>query len=127
MNYLLDTHALIWFLSGDNSLSSKAKKAIESSSSIIFVSIASIWEMAIKVSLDRLDLRMPFAKLKTEIENNGFQILPITFDDIMVLNELPLHHRDPFDRLLISQAIANHFTIISKDKLFIAYKANLIW
>ena len=73
MNYLLDTHALIWFLNGDKNLSSKARKAIESAEAINFISIASLWEIAIKVSLDRLDLKTSFEKIGEEIANNNFQ------------------------------------------------------
>ena len=127
MNYLLDTHALIWFLNGDKDLSTKARKAIEASDAINFVSIASLWEIAIKVSLERLELKMPFQSLSEEILNNNFQILPITFEDILILSKLKFHHRDPFDRLLISQAINNNFTLISKDKYFDSYKVKLLW
>lgn len=83
MNYLLDTHALIWFLSGDKSLSSKARKAIESTEGTNFVSIVSLWEIAIKISLDRLELKSPFEKIEEEIFENGFQILPITFRTLL--------------------------------------------
>jgi len=79
MNYLLDTHALIWFLNGDKNLSSKARKAIESSGAMNFISIVSLWEIAIKISLDRLELKAPFEKIDDEIANNNFQMLPITF------------------------------------------------
>lgn len=127
MNYLLDTHAFIWFLNGDKSLSTKARKAIESDEAINFISIASLWEIAIKISLERLELKVPFEKLGEEIHNNNFQLLPITFKDTLILSTLKFHHRDPFDRLLIAQAINNDFTLISKDKHFNSYKVNLIW
>jgi len=127
MNYLLDTHALIWFLNGDKDLSTKARKAIESADAINFVSIASLWEIAIKISLERLELKMPFQTLSQEILNNSFQILPIVFEDILILSKLKFHHRDPFDRILISQAINNNFTLISKDKHFESYKVKLLW
>lgn len=127
MNYLLDTHTLIWFLNGDKNLSAKARKAIEAQAASNFVSIASLWEIAIKISLDRLTLNAPFEKLSEEIINNGFLLLPITFSDTLVLSSLPIHHRDPFDRLLISQCINNGFTIISKDKTFSLYEAKILW
>ena len=79
MNYLLDTHALIWFLNGDKNLSAKARKAIESNEAINFVSILSLWEIAIKISLNRLDLKTSFENIGVEIINNNFQMLPITF------------------------------------------------
>jgi len=127
MNYLLDTHVLIWFLNGDKSLSAKARKAIESDNASNFVSIASLWEIAIKLSLDRLSIKVPFDKLSDELEKNNFQLLPITFNDTVILSSLAFHHRDPFDRLIISQSIANEFTLISKDKEFSSYKIKLLW
>ncbi len=127
MNYLLDTHILIWFLNGDKDLSSNARKAIESSEAINFVSIVSLWEIAIKISLNRLDLKSPFEKIGVEISNNNFQMLPITFQDTLILSSLPFHHSDPFDRLLIAQSINNKFTVISKDQYFTSYKIKVLW
>jgi PIN domain nuclease of toxin-antitoxin system len=127
MNYLLDTHVLIWFLNGDKSLSSKARKAIESGNAANFVSIASLWEIAIKTSLDRFSMSIPFKKLGEELEKNNFQLLPITFNDTVVLSKLAFHHRDPFDRIIISQTIVNEFTLISKDSEFANYEIKLLW
>jgi PIN domain nuclease of toxin-antitoxin system len=127
MNYILDTHVLIWFLNGDKSLSTKARKAIESDNATNFVSMASLWEIAIKLSLDRLSIKIPFDKLSNELDKNNFQLLPITFADTVILSTLVFHHRDPFDRLIISQSIANDFILISKDKEFPAYKIKLLW
>ena len=127
MNYLLDTHTLIWFLNGDSSLTSKARKAIELDNATNFVSIASLWEISIKLSLDRLEIKFPFETISKEFDKNNFQLLPITFKDTLVLSKLPFHHRDPFDRMIISQSIANDFTIISKDKEFGSYKVKLLW
>lgn len=127
MNYLLDTHTLIWFLNGDKDLSSNARKAIESFEALNFVSIASLWEIAIKVSLGRLDLKTSFEKIEEEIIKNNFKMLPITFRDTMVLSTLPFHHRDPFDRLLIAQSMNNKFIVISKDQRFDSYKIKLLW
>ena len=127
MNYLLDTHALIWFLNGDKDLSSKARKAIESAEATNFVSIVSLWEIAIKISLERLNIKTPFAKISEEIAKNNFQMLPITFQDTLIVSSLPFHHRDPFDRLLIAQSINNNFTVISKDQHFESYKMKILW
>jgi PIN domain nuclease of toxin-antitoxin system len=127
MNNLIDTHALIWFLNGDNNLSEKAKKAIEDKDANNFVSIASLWEIAIKISLGKLELKTPFAEISKQIEINGFQILPVTFEDTLILSTLPFYHRDPFDRIIISQSITNKFSIISKDSYFDAYNIALIW
>lgn len=127
MNNLIDTHSLIWFLNGDDNLSVKAKKAIEEEGAINFISIASLWEIAIKISLGKLELNIPYTKFSELLENNGFQILPITFNDTLILTSLAFHHRDPFDRIIISQGINNQLTIISKDPHFEAYKVALIW
>ncbi len=127
MNNLIDTHALIWFLNGDNELSDKAKKAIEDEDAINFISIASLWEIAIKISLGKLELKTPFSKISEQIDNNGFQILPITFEDTLILSTLPFHHRDPFDRIIISQSFNNKLAIISKDKYFNDYQVTLTW
>jgi PIN domain nuclease of toxin-antitoxin system len=127
MNKLLDTHAFIWFIEGDVQLSGQARKAIEKNDVVNFVSIASLWEIAIKISLGKLELRMPYSNISTMIANNGFQILPITFEDTLTLTKLPFHHRDPFDRVIISQSLTNNLSIISKDKTFNDYGVNLIW
>ena len=127
MNYLLDTHVLIWFLNGDKSLSPKVRKAIESDNATNFVSIASLWEIAIKLSLDRISIKVPFENLGIELEKNNFQLLPITLADTVILSTLPFNHRDPFDRLIISQSISNDFTLISKDKEFSSYEIKLLW
>lgn len=127
MNNLVDTHALIWFLNGDNDLTDNAKKAIEEKDAINFISIVSLWEIAIKISIGKLELKIPFAKISEQLENNGFQILPVTFEDTLLLSTLPFHHRDPFDRIIISQSFNNKLRIISKDKFFDAYQVSLIW
>ena len=127
MNYLLDTHTLIWFLNGDKDLSSIARKAIESPEAINFVSIVSLWEISIKISLKKLDLKASFENIGDEISNNNFQMLPITFQDTLILSSLAFHHRDPFDRLLIAQAVNNKFTIISKDHHFESYEVKVLW
>ena len=127
MNNLIDTQALIWFLNGDNSLSDNAKKAIEEIDVINFISIASLWEISIKISLGKLELSTPFAEIAEQIDHNGFQILPITSEDTLILSTLPFHHRDPFDRIIISQSFNNNLTIISKDSYFDAYQVSLTW
>ncbi len=127
MNYLIDTHALIWFLNGDEELSENAKKCMEEKSSINFVSIASLWEIAIKISLGKLELNAPYNKLAEQLEKNNFQVLPITFEDTLILSSLPFHHRDPFDRIIISQSLTNNMPVISKDKYFKSYAVSLFW
>ena len=127
MNYLLDTHTFMWFINGEEELSAHARKTIEHKNSNNFVNIASIWEIAIKLSIGKLKLKTLFIEIPEQISNNGFQILPLRFEDTLKLSTLPFHHRDPFDRLLIAQSIANQLTIISKDKQFSDYGIDMIW
>ena len=127
MNYLLDTHKFIWFINGEEELSSLARKAIEHKDANNFVSIASLWEIAVKLSIGKLKLKTPFVAVPEQIANNGFQILPITFEDTLKLSALPLHHRDPFDRLIIAQSMTNQLTVISRDKQFPGYGITTIW
>jgi PIN domain nuclease of toxin-antitoxin system len=127
MNNLLDTHTFIWFNEGDIQLSKDARKAIERDDVINFISIASLWEISIKISLGKLELKTPFSSISDQIFKNGFRILPITFEDTLTLSKLPFHHRDPFDRMMISQGISNKLVIISKDKIFNDYEVSLIW
>jgi PIN domain nuclease of toxin-antitoxin system len=127
MNYLLDTHTLIWFLNGDERLSGKAKEAIENPDNEKFVSIASVWELAIKTSLGKFKFEKGFRKFLELIENNGFAILHISFDHALTLSSLEFIHRDPFDRLIISQAITNMLTILTRDEYIAKYKIVTLW
>ncbi len=125
--YLLDTHTLIWFIGGHRNLSSRARQSIEGENVTNFVSIASLWEIAVKLSLGKLELKTPFKQINIQLQQNGFEILPITFEDAVTVSNLPFHHRDPFDRIIIAQAITNDLSIISKDENFATYKAKVIW
>ncbi len=116
MNVLLDTHTLIWFLNGDERLSLKAKEAIESQENINIISIASIWEIAIKISLGKFEFRKGFKKFLELIEDNGFEILPISFEHALKVSSLEFIHRDPFDRLIISQAITDKLKIVNQRR-----------
>ena len=127
MNYLLDTHTLIWFLNGNQNLSKVAEDIIENKEASLFVSIVSLWEISIKISLNKLTLHTSFDKFKAAIELNNIKILGITFEDTLTVSTLPFIHKDPFDRLLISQAINNDFTLISRDEYFKDYDVNLLW
>lgn len=127
MNNLLDSHTFIWFIEGDSQLSISARRAIESDNVVNFISIASLWEISIKISLGKLELKSSFEKLKQLIIDNDFIILPITFDDTVRLSSLPFHHKDPFDRIIISQSINNKLSVISKDRFFGDYDVDVIW
>ena len=127
MKLLLDTHTFLWFLNGDAMLSEKARRLIEIAEYEKYISIATFWEIAIKHSLGKLQLDVPFDELKKESIKNGFRILPITFEDTARLNMLPFHHRDPFDRIILSQAIEKELTLVSRDTVFSLYNQSLVW
>jgi PIN domain nuclease of toxin-antitoxin system len=127
MKYLLDTHTIIWIFNGDYQLSQAAQKIIGDKENDLFASIASLWEIAIKNSLNKLKLEVPLKTFIEQIRSNDIGILPIDDEAILTLSQLPFHHKDPFDRLIIAQAISNGFSIISKDKNFGNYPINLIW
>jgi PIN domain nuclease of toxin-antitoxin system len=129
MKYLLDTHTLIWFLSADKQLSSTAKEQIDSSpQTSCLVSMASFWEIAIKINLGKIKFKHSFAELNTKVIESNFEVLLVSFEHTLIVSSLPLHHRDPFDRILIAQAIGENLTIISRDKNFRLYKnINLLW
>ena len=123
MKYLLDTHTLLWFLQGDKKLSDKARQLIDNPRNSKFLSIVSLWEIAIKVSLGKLVLNKPFERLFPEqLYFNRIEVLDITVDSLIKLTTLPFHHRDPFDRLIIAQALVEELPIISADAAFDAYQ-----
>lgn len=122
MRYLLDTHTLLWFISENQKLSDRAHRLILDSNSEIFLSIASLWEIAIKVNIGKLTLDKPFNQLfPDELDSRGIEILDITIDSLIQLTALPPHHRDPFDRLIIAQALVENLPIISVDGNFDTY------
>lgn len=125
-SFILDTHTLIWFLNGDKQLSKSARAAIEKESNDKYVSVASLWEMAIKISLKKLEFTA-FPDLANMIAENGFEILPITFEHTLKLAELDFIHGDPFDRILIAQCIVEHLAIISKDSNIEKYPIKVLW
>ncbi len=127
MNILLDTHALIWYLEGSGEISENARKAIENVNNTCFVSIASIWEIAIKLSIDKLKMNISFDRLSSLIWENGFEILQIRIEHTKELISLPFTHKDPFDRLLISQAKTETMSVVTKDIHFRNYNIPLIW
>ena len=127
MRVLLDTHTFIWFYTGDERLSSTAKTLIIDRGNECFLSIASIWEVSIKASIGKLELRIDFKQLSEFMKANSIALLPITFEHIQQLQQLTFHHRDPFDCLLIAQAVAERLTLLIKDAVFQHYSASVIW
>ena len=128
MRYLLDTNALLWFLAGDSKLSGRARALIEDPNNEKLLSIVSLWEIAIKVRLGKLELDKSFEQVFPEsLDFNCIQILDITVDNLVKLTTLPFHHRDPFDRLIIAQGLVEGLPIISVDTIFDAYGINRKW
>jgi PIN domain nuclease of toxin-antitoxin system len=127
MELLLDTHSFIWFFDGSELLSLKAKKLIEDPKNKKFISIASIWEVAIKLSLKKLVFDGTISEVAELIEQNEFQVLPISITHTITYETLELIHRDPFDRILVAQALVDKLTIITKDENIQKYKAITNW
>ncbi len=125
MRYLLDTHTLIWFLIDDPSIPPATKDEIRNINNECFVSIATLWEIGIKHSLKKLQLKTNLKETFDLIQSYPFSILPVSPNHILQLNSLPLHHRDPFDRLLIAKAQTEKLVLISKDKIFSNYDVML--
>ena len=128
MKLLIDTHALLWFFADDPQLSDQAAHMIESLDHIKYVSVASIWEIVLKLAKGRLSLSAKFDEIfPARLLSNGFELLPAVVPHFSRLLSLPFHHRDPFDRLLIAQATAEGMTIVTRDPEFAKYPVPTIW
>ena len=128
MRLLLDTSTFIWAMSGDARLSSDARRAIESSANEIFLSLVSVWELAIKISRGKLVLSKPLVNLiPNELGVLGVKLLPIELEHVIAVSSLPDKHRDPFDRLLACQSKIAEMAIVSGDEIFDSYGLSRIW
>lgn len=128
MRLLLDTHAFLWFITDDPQLSAAAKTLIADPANEVLVSPASYWEIAIKVRLGKYPLSVPYLTFITQgIDRNDFKILPIEPRHTDLLTTMPLHHRDPFDRLLVAQALVEAIPLVSNDPALDAYGVNRLW
>lgn len=128
MRVRLDTHASLWFVAGDSQISRLARQIIESTSNEVLVSMGSFWENAIKYSAKKLEIEGKFLELLLEdMTQHHFDFLPIDLEALSLVATLPFHHRDPFDRLLNAQAIAQNLPIVTRDPAFAAYPVELIW
>lgn len=127
--YLLDTHAFLWFINNDASMSANTKALIEAPQNDIYLSVASIWEIAIKISQGKLEVPMPLTTfIREELEENNIILLQVEIEHLdIVAKKLPFHHRDPFDRLLVAQALREMLPILSRDTMLDAYNVNRIW
>ena len=128
MRLLLDTHTFLWFIEGSLNLSDGARNLIEDQANQRFLSVASLWEMSIKVSIGKLELGMTFTELvKREVYGNAIELLEIQPEHLDELAKLPFHHKDPFDRLMIAQSLAEGIPIVTKDAAFRSYPVSLLW
>ena len=128
MGYLLDTHALIWYLSEPSFISEKVKQCITPDSVPVCFSVASVWEMAIKISNGKLRLDVSLEEfLSTATRTYRLEVLSITTRHALRVTSLPFHHRDPFDRMLAAQAMEDGLTIVSCDAILDQYGVNRIW
>jgi PIN domain nuclease of toxin-antitoxin system len=127
MNLLLDTHILIWYIEGNPSLNQPMLDLIEATENDLYISIASLWEMAIKIGKGKLNLGIEFHELENLLNQLEIKILSIVFSDTETYHRLPFHHNDPFDRIIISQAISQNISLMSADHQFSAYAIHNIW
>jgi PIN domain nuclease of toxin-antitoxin system len=127
MTLLLDTHTFLWFIEDNLRLSVSAKALLESDADLL-LSVSCLWEISIKVSIGKLTLAQPFhVFFPQQLVDNDIEILPISLAHLEVISTLPFHHRDPFDRLLIAQAITEQLPIVSIDAALDAYPVTRLW
>jgi len=127
MKLLLDTHAFLWFIDDSPALSTRGKALLEADNEL-FLSVGSLWEIAVKLRLGKLTVAIATESLMTEqLTANNIEILPISVPQLVQVSILPLHHRDPFDRLIIAQAIVEQMPVVSADPAFDAYPIERLW
>ena len=124
--FLLDTHAFIWLVENAPNLPIRLREVIERADTV-YISVVSLWEIAIKINIGKLSLHKSYESIGIELKASDLVLLPISFAHTQQLCDLPLHHRDPFDRMLISQALTQSLILISKDTQFDAYPIQRLW
>ena len=128
MKALLDTHSFLWFIAGNGRLSRKAQDVILDLDNELILSMASLWEMAIKTSLGKLEFTRPFNEfIPAQLVTHEITTLSVEWPHVNKVVTLPFHHRDPFDRLIIAQAMTENLPIITDDSFFRQYAVNIIW
>jgi PIN domain nuclease of toxin-antitoxin system len=128
MKILLDTHAFIWWAEAPGKLTPKVRAMCEDRTNEVLLSVASAWEIQIKLQLGKLTLRRPLAEIiDDQQQTNGIEPLPITIAHVLALHDLPPVHKDPFDRLLIAQAMVEQAIVVSHDQVFAEYPVEVLW
>ena len=128
MRGLLDTHTFLWFVLDDPNLSAAARAYTADPNNELYVSPASYWEVAVKVSIKKYELKSPFESFwRKGIDDNGFRIMPIELSHAAAVAAMPFHHRDPFDRMIVAQAMAERIPIVSNDTALDVYGVRRIW
>ncbi len=126
MRVLLDTHVLVWYLEGNTNLSRSQRELIVKPETEVFVSVASLWEIAIKTSIGKLKLTRSLTDVLQQLSSQSIELLHIAPGHVLQVASLPFHHRDPFDRMIIAQAKVEFLSIISNDLEFKSYGAKMI-
>jgi PIN domain nuclease of toxin-antitoxin system len=125
---LLDTHAFLWWVEGTPALGRRARAAVSNPDNEVFFSIASCWELAIKLSLGKLRLTQRLERfIPEQLTRNGFVLLGVELRHVLRVADLPFHHRDPFDRVLVAQALQDQLAIVSADRVFRKYGVTVVW
>ena len=127
MDLLLDTHSFIWFVENDPKLPENTKLIIEDALNSVYLSIASLWEITIKIQLNKLAINQSIETILNLTIENGFEILSILPEHLLKLSKLGFYHRDPFDRIIIAQGLEEDFIIVSKDQVFDLYHVKRLW
>lgn len=128
MKLLLDTHAFIWWDGAPSELGPQARAACFDPVNELLLSVASVWEMQIKVMLGKLTLRKPLRQLiSDQVQQNGLGVVAVSLEHVLRLDSLPSHHKDPFDRLLVAQALAEGWALVSHDPAIAQYPVTVIW
>ena len=127
MTGLLDTHTFIWWDSDVSRLSSKVLEFLGDASNMVLLSVVSVWEMVIKMQLEKITIRAPLTAIIADQQANGMQVLPVTLAHVLTVETLPIPHKDPFDRLLVAQANAEGAVLLSADLVFAQYPVNILW
>jgi PIN domain nuclease of toxin-antitoxin system len=127
MRLLLDTHTFIWWDSDPARLSAVALAALRDPANAVWLSVVSVWEIIIKAQIGKLNLRLPLPHIVTQQQANGLQVLPVTLPHVLAVEGLPPVHKDPFDRLLVAQAVVEGVELVSADQVFAHYPVRLLW